>query len=332
MTFDYVNVDPEIDTNADIYPRRIGRRDERVLYGIDPAFIAEAYNERLKYWYKVPSRTAYEYDLERSISRRLKRSDGSRSSLPFLECVEDLRDCPLWGVWLKDGYVFGSRNDVSSDEAYDMLKAYPGCAVTDWAEPVSHVGGSIRLDELKACYHDIGRMSRVFTGLAVESSAGTRTTVHKSGYGEPETKIEDITSGSGFNGGYSEEYYHTDYSELEEYTYVSHEYSVKAKPEIDIVEVPFRSAIALIAVDTYEENMPTNSKSTYDILALPIGSDGSIGISGGTFRSIALSHKSMSPIDGHKYKLDCSAINSFFAVVDIDAKTILSKSDVEAVG
>lgn len=327
MTFEYVTIPPGIDADADIYPIRVGRPDERALYGVDPAFIVEACMERRSVLGLLNVRR---YVLGNAVSRTLRREEGATSvnGIKFLTCIEELRADYLFYGWMDQEYEFASRNDIGWDEYSDITRAYPGCTVSDWASPVDHSDRVVGLDELKACYHDIARMSRAMVDGNVSHGPGTSTVTKKSGYGEPETITSAIAAGSGFaspyggshGGGNYYEYYYK-HLDATEYEYGSASYTCKVKPVTwNGDDVPFNGAVALLKVDTYENDGNGTERSYYDIVASDIGQDGSVSFGGETAKSIALGHKSLSPVDGHQYQLR-TFLNAVYVVASLDLRT-----------
>lgn len=329
MTFDYVTLPEGVDANADIYPRRVGRPDERALYGVDPAFIVEACIERRN---ALALGDVRKYVLSKSVRRKLDRETGSTSQngIDFLSCIEGIRHPDVSAKWITPGYQFSSKGGIGSDEYNDLAKAYPECMVTDWADPVDHSIRAISLDELKACYHDISRMSRAMVDGKVSHGPGTSTVTYKSDYGEPETTTQAIAAGDGFaepvgryhDGGVYYEYYYK-HLDATAYEYGSASYTCKVKPVTwNGDDIPFSGAVALLKVYTYEIDGNGTERYYYDIVASDIGQDGSVSFGGETAKSIALGHKSLSPVDGHQYRLR-TLLEDVYVVANLDIRTLV---------
>lgn len=353
MTFDYVTVPEGINVDADIYPLRVGREDERVLYGIDPAFIVEACMERRN---ALGYGGVEKYVLGRNVRHKLESAEDatSRNGIDFLTCVEPIRTLSgqsyiRGGGWLNRDFKFTDVRGITMDDwIIEFEEVYPGSTITDWASPVEHSNRIIGLDELKACYHDLARMSRALVDGNIKHSkctsvmSGTdwlgenvnvKTNEYDEGYGfctssvnqsgsypsglglavglygmaSLQKKKSDEGSDGGSDGGHDGSW------------------SVEgfADPVYSFEGVDkYKSATALFLLNTYEDNGETY-KHYYDIIAKPVGKDGSVSFDNSTAKSICLDNRSLKPVDDLNYVLSVNCMGVYLAV-DLDLKTDIS--------
>ena len=336
MTFDYVTVPEGINVDADIYPLRVGREDERVLYGIDPAFIVEACMERKS---ALGLGNVRKYVLGRGVGRTLPATSGR--GIDFLTCIEKIRDISrayhIVGGWLNRDFTFADVSGLVPDDNtrnVNLEDVYPGSTVTNWASPVEHSDRIIGLDELKACYHDIARMSRVLVNGTVKHSAHTEVVSfagdepneieRKEGYGfataywwwDIDAGNRDAASGLYFmvcTGPLTPDY--------ETFSAVGFADPVYSFEGVD----KYKTATALFLLETWERNGDT-SKKYYDIVARPVGKDGSVAFDNSTAKSICLSHSSLQPVKDQVYVIEINCLDVALAV-DLNLKTDIS--DIE---
>lgn len=339
MTFDYVTVPEGINVDADIYPRRVGREDERVLYGIDPAFIVEACMERRS---ALGYSKVDKYVLGRAIQRKLPGTSGG--GIDFLQCVAQTTPPSVlnWiqsNNWLNRDFKFTSKSGISkSDNGYFNLEdIYPGSAVTNWPSPVEQYNRIIRLDDLKACYHDLARMSRVFIRGKIKHSACTRVMSGKKMFGEFSEDVNEKTqlqAGDGFVTSYithdishngiavAQGLYCKASTASEEYDFSYHG-TVIADPVYSFEGVDkYKAVTALFLLETSESDGETN-KYYYDIVAEPVGEDGNVSFDNETAKSICLGHSSLQQLDGLQYVLSILCLDVGL-VVDLNLKTDIS--------
>lgn len=340
MTFDYVTVPEGINVNADIYPLRVGREDERVLYGIDPAFIVEACMERRN---ALGLGDVRKYVLGRGVRRTLPATSGS--GIDFLTCIEKIRDISrayhIVGGWLNRDFTFADVGGLVPDgntTSINLEDVYPGSTIADWASPVEHSDRIIGLDELKACYHDIARMSRALVDGTVKHSAYTEVvsgTDHWGNSFKDEIEREEgygfatIRTGSGgpAGAGYAATglYFMVSVDPLDT-VYQPYSYEGLTDPIYSFEGVDkYKAATALFMLDTYERNADT-TKHYYDIIARPVGEDGSVAFDNSTAKSICLSHSSLQPVKDQEYVIEINCLDACLAV-DLNLKTDIS--DIE---
>ena len=347
MTFDYVTVPEGINVDADIYPLRVGREDERVLYGIDPAFIVEACMERRS---ALGFGDVRKYVLGRGVGRTLSRAEGatSRNGIDFLTCVEPIRAIGghqnFIGGWLNREFAFSDISVVFSPDEYPYVNledVYPGSTITDWASPVEHSNRIIRLDELKACYHDIARMSRALVNRTVNHSAWTSVMSGTTYYGEPVHVEREYPAGGGFGISYV-----TRIGSQSGTTVVSgmycqasvdssdadHSWSCEGFGDIvysfEAVD-KYKAVTALFLLETWENNGDTD-KHYHDIIARPVGKDGIVSFDNSTARSVCLGNRSLQPVKDKDYVLGVNCLEVCLAV-DLDLKTDISDIGVKTI-
>ena len=343
MTFDYVTVPEGINIDADIYPLRVGREAERVLYGIDPALIVAACMERR---HALGLGNVRKYVLKRGIGRTLSRAEDatSRNGIDFLKCVEPIRAISrhqnFMGGWLNRNFAFSDISVVISPGEYPYVNledVYPGSTITDWASTVEHSNRIIRLDELKACYHDIARMSRALVPGTINHSAWTSVMSGTTYYGEPVHVEKQYPAGGGFgtstvtrigspsgtmvaSGMYCKA--SVDSSDAD------HSWSCEGFGDIvysfEGVD-KYKAATALFLLETYENNGDTY-KNYWDIIARPVGKDGSVSFDNSTARSVCLGNRSLQPVKDQEYVLSVDCLEVCLAV-DLNLKTDIS--DIE---
>lgn len=342
MTFDYVTVPEGIDVDADIYPLRVGREDERVLYGIDPAFIVEACMERRN---ALGLGGVRKYVLGRNIRRKLSRAEGatSRNGIDFLTCVEPIRTLSgqsyiRGGGWLNRDFKFTDVRGITMDDRIvEFEEIYPGSTITDWASTVEHSNRIIRLDELKACYHDIARMSRALVHGTVNHSAWTSVMSGTTYYGEPVHVEREHPAGGGFGTSYVTRIGSPSGTTVTSGMYckasvdssdADHSWSCEGFGDIvysfeDVDK--YKAATALFLLETYEDNGDT-SKHYWDIIARPVGKDGSVSFDNSTARSVCLSNSSLKPVKDQDYVIQIICLDACLSV-DMNLKTDIS--DIE---
>lgn len=336
MTFDYVTVPEGINVDADIYPLRVGREDERVLYGIDPAFIVEACMERRS---ALGLGNVRKYVLGRGVGRTLPATSGR--GIDFLTCIEKIRDISraynIVGGWLNRDFTFGDVGGLVPDNTkrVNLEDVYPGSTITDWASPVEHSDRIIRLDELKACYHDVARMSRALVNEKVKHSAYTEVV----SFAEQSDKYEmEREEGYGFATAYywwntiagnrdaaSGLYFKAcsgplspDYQTWSAVGFADPVYSFEGVDK-------YKAVTALFLLETWERNGDT-SKFYYDIIARPVGKDGSVSFDNSTARSVCLSNSSLQPVKDQDYVIQINCLDACLSV-DMNLKTNIS--DIE---
>lgn len=344
MTFDYVTVPEGINVDADIYPLRVGREDERVLYGIDPAFIVEACMERRN---ALGFGGVRRYVLGRSVRRKLERAEGatSRRGIDFLTCIEKIRDISkanhIVGGWLNRDFTFADVSGLVPDDNtknVSLEDVYPGSTITDWASPVEHSDRIIRLDELKACYHDVARMSRVLVDGTVKHSAYTEVVSfadgepseieRKEGYGfataywwwDVGAGNRDAASGLYFKASFDP--LSPDYQTWSAVGFADPVYSFEGVDK-------YKTVTALFLLETWERNGDT-SKFYYDIIARPVGEDGSVAFDNSTAKSICLGHSSLQPVKDQSYVIEINCLDACLAV-DLNLKTDISDIGVKTI-
>ncbi len=336
MTFDYVTVPEGINVDADIYPLRVGREDERVLYGIDPAFIVEAYMERRN---ALGLGNVRKYVLGRGIRRTLPATSGG--GIDFLTCIEKIRDISraynIVGGWLNRDFTFADVGGLVPDntKSVNLEDVYPGSTITDWASPIEHSDRIIRLDELKACYHDVARMSRALMNGTVKHSAYTEVVSFAEQSDKYEIKREE---GYGFATAYywwntiagnrdaaSGLYFKAcsgplspDYQTWSAVGFADPVYSFEGVDK-------YKTVTALFLLETWERNGDT-SKFYYDIIARPVGKDGSVSFNNSTARSVCLSNSSLQPVKDQDYVIQINCLDACLSV-DMNLKTDIS--DIE---
>ena len=328
MTFDYVTVPEGINVDADIYPLRVGREDERVLYGIDPAFIVEACMERRS---ALGLGNVRKYVLGRGVRRTLPATSGG--GIDFLTCIEKIRDISraynIVGGWLNRDFTFADVGGLVPDntKSVNLEDVYPGSTITDWASPVEHSDRIIRLDELKACYHDVARMSRALVNGTVKHSAYTEVVSfaeqsdkyeikREEGYGFATAYYRDAASGLYFkacSGPLS-----PDYQTWSAVGFADPVYSFEGVDK-------YKAVTALFLLETWERNGDT-SKFYYDIIARPVGKDGSVSFDNSTARSVCLSNSSLQPVKDQDYVIQINCLKACLTV-DLNLKTDIS--DIE---
>lgn len=336
MTFDYVTVPEGINVDADIYPLRVGRADERVLYGIDPAFIVEACMERRS---ALGLGGVRKYVLGRGVRRTLPATSGR--GIDFLTCIEKIRDISraykIVGGWLNRDFTFADVGGLVPDntKSVNLEDVYPGSTITDWASPVEHSDRIIRLDELKACYHDVARMSRALVNGTVKHSAYTEVVSFAEQSDKYEIKREE---GYGFATAYywwntiagnrdaaSGLYFKAcsgplspDYQTWSAVGFADPVYSFEGVDK-------YKAVTALFLLETWERNGDT-SKFYYDIIARPVGKDGSVSFDNSTARSVCLSNSSLQPVKDQDYVIQINCLDACLSV-DMNLKTDIS--DIE---
>ena len=87
----------------------------------------------------------------------------------------------------------------------------------------------------------------------------------------------------------------------------------------------YKAVTALFLLETWERNGDT-SKFYYDIIARPVGKDGSVSFDNSTAKSICLSHSSLQPVKDQVYVIEINCLNVALAV-DLNLKTDIS--DIE---
>ena len=342
MTFDYVTVPEGINVDADIYPSRVGRADERVLYGIDPAFIVEACMERRS---ALGLGDLRKYVLGRGVGRTLPATSGG--GIDFLTCIENIRDISraynIVGGWLNRDFTFADVGGLVLDntKSVNLEDVYPGSTITDWASPVEHSDRIIRLDELKACYHDVARMSRALVPGTINHSAWTSVMSGTTYYGEPVHVEKQYPAGGGFgtstvtrigspsgtivaSGMYCKA--SVDSSDTD------HSWSCEGFGDIvysfeDVDK--YKTATALFLLETYEDNGDT-SKFYWDIIARPVGKDGSVSFDNSTARSVCLGNRSLQPVKDLEYVLNVNCLEACLTV-DLNLKTDISDIGVKTI-
>lgn len=336
MTFDYVTVPEGINVDADIYPLRVGREDERVLYGIDPAFIVEACMERRN---ALGIGDVGRYILGRGVRRTLPATSGG--GIDFLTCIEKIRDISraynIVGRWLNRDFTFADVGGLVPDntKSVNLEDVYPGSTITNWASPVEHSDRIIGLDELKACYHDIARMSRALVNGTVKHSAYTEVVSFAEQSDKYEIKREE---GYGFATAYywwntiagnrdaaSGLYFKAcsgplspDYQTWSAVGFADPVYSFEGVDK-------YKTVTALFLLETWERNGDT-SKFYYDIIARPVGKDGSVSFDNSTARSVCLSNSSLQPVKDQDYVIQINCLDTCLSV-DMNLKTDIS--DIE---
>ena len=340
MTFDYVTVPEGINVDADIYPLRVGREDERVLYGIDPAFIVEACMERRN---ALGIGNVGRYVLGRGVRRTLPATSGR--GIDFLTCIEKIRDISraynIVGGWLNRDFTFADVGGLVPDntKSVNLEDVYPGSNITDWASPVEHSDRIIGLDELKACYHDIARMSRALVNGTVKHSAYTEVVSFAEQSDKYEIKREE---GYGFATAYywwntiagnrdtaSGLYFKAcsgplspDYQTWSAVGFADPVYSFEGVDK-------YKAVTALFLLETWERNGDT-SKFYYDIIARPVGKDGSVSFDNSTARSVCLGHRSLQPVNGRNYALNIKCLEVALAA-NLNLKTDISDIGVKTI-
>ena len=336
MTFDYVTVPEGINVDADIYPLRVGREDERVLYGIDPAFIVEACMERRN---ALGIGDVGRYVLGRGVQRTLPATSGG--GIDFLTCIEKIRNISraynIVGRWLNRDFTFADVGGLVPDNTkrVNLEDVYPGSTITDWASPVEHSDRIIGLDELKACYHDVARMSRALVNGTVKHSAYTEVV----SFAEQSDKYEiEREEGYGFATAYywwntiagnrdaaSGLYFKAcsgplspDYQTWSAVGFADPVYSFEGVDK-------YKAVTALFLLETWERNGDT-SKFYYDIIARPVGKDGSVSFDNSTARSVCLSNSSLQPVKDQDYVIQINCLDACLSV-DMNLKTDIS--DIE---
>lgn len=336
MTFDYVTVPEGINVDADIYPLRVGREDERVLYGIDPAFIVEACMERRN---ALGIGDVGRYVLGRGVRRTLPATSGG--GIDFLTCIEKIRNIRraynIVGRWLNRDFTFADVGGLVPDNTkrVNLEDVYPGSTITDWASPVEHSDRIIGLDELKACYHDVARMSRALVNGTVKHSAYTEVV----SFAEQSDKYEiEREKGYGFATAYywwntiagnrdaaSGLYFKAcsgplspDYQTWSAVGFADPVYSFEGVDK-------YKAVTALFLLETWERNGDT-SKFYYDIIARPVGKDGSVSFDNSTARSVCLSNSSLQPVKDQDYVIQINCLDACLSV-DMNLKTDIS--DIE---
>ena len=340
MTFDYVTVPEGINVDADIYPLRVGREDERVLYGIDPAFIVEACMERRN---ALGLGNVRKYVLGRGVRRTLPATSGG--GIDFLTCIEKLRDISraynIVGRWLNRDFTFADVGGLVPDntKSVNLEDVYPGSTITDWASPVEHSDRIIGLDELKACYHDIARMSRALVNGTVKHSAYTEVV----SFAEQSDKYEiEREEGYGFATAYywwntiagnrdaaSGLYFKAcsgplspDYQTWSAVGFADPVYSFEGVDK-------YKAVTALFLLETWERNGDT-SKFYYDIIARPVGKDGSVSFDNSTARSVCLSNSSLQPVKDQDYVIQINCLEACLAA-NLNLKTDISDIGVKTI-
>ena len=347
MTFDYVTVPEGINIDADIYPLRVGREDERVLYGIDPAFIVEACMERRS---ALGLGGVRKYVLGRGVRRTLERAEGatSRNGIDFLTCIEPIRAISghqnFMGGWLNRDFAFSDISVVISPDEYPYVNledVYPGSTITDWASTVEHSNRIIRLDELKACYHDVARMSRALVNGTINHSAWTSVMSGTTYYGEPVHVETQHPAGGGFGTSYVTRIGSPSGTVVASGMYckasvdssdADHSWSCEGFGDIvysfeDVDK--YKTATALFLLETYEDNGDT-SKFYWDIIARPVGKDGSVSFNNATARSVCLSNSSLQPVKDQDYVIEIRCLEACLAV-DLNLKTDISDIGVKTI-
>ena len=336
MTFDYVTVPEGINVDADIYPLRVGREDERVLYGIDPAFIVEACMERRN---ALGIGDVGRYVLGRGVQRTLPATSGG--GIDFLTCIEKIRNISraynIVGRWLNRDFTFADVGGLVPDNTkrVNLEDVYPGSTITDWASPVEHSDRIIGLDELKACYHDVARMSRALVNGTVKHSAYTEVVSFAEQSDNYEIEREE---GYGFATAYywwntiagnrdaaSGLYFKAcsgplspDYQTWSAVGFADPVYSFEGVDK-------YKAVTALFLLETWERNGDT-SKFYYDIIARPVGKDGSVSFDNSTARSVCLSNSSLQPVKDQDYVIQINCLDACLSV-DMNLKTDIS--DIE---
>ena len=340
MTFDYVTVPEGINVDADIYPLRVGRADERVLYGIDPAFIVEACMERRN---ALGLGNVRKYVLGRGVRRTLPATSGG--GIDFLTCIEKIRDISraynIVGRWLNRDFTFADVGGLVPDntKSVNLEDVYPGSTITDWASTVEHSNRIIRLDELKACYHDIARMSRALVNGTVKHSAYTEVV----SFAEQSDKYEiEREEGYGFATAYywwntiagnrdaaSGLYFKAcsgplspDYQTWSAVGFADPVYSFEGVDK-------YKAVTALFLLETWERNGDT-SKFYYDIIARPVGKDGSVSFDNSTARSVCLSNSSLQPVKDQDYVIQINCLDACLAA-NLNLKTDISDIGVKTI-
>ena len=340
MTFDYVTVPEGINVDADIYPLRVGRADERVLYGIDPAFIVEACMERRN---ALGLGNVRKYVLGRGVRRTLPATSGG--GIDFLTCIEKIRDISraynIVGRWLNRDFTFADVGGLVPDntKSVNLEDVYPGSTITDWASPVEHSDRIIGLDELKACYHDIARMSRALVNGTVKHSAYTEVV----SFAEQSDKYEiEREEGYGFATAYywwntiagnrdaaSGLYFKAcsgplspDYQTWSAVGFADPVYSFE---DVD----KYKAVTALFLLETLERNGDT-SKLYYDIIARPVGKDGSVSFDNSIARSVCLGNMSLQPVKDQDYVIQINCLDACLAA-NLNLKTDISDIGVKTI-
>lgn len=343
MTFEYVTIPPGIDADADIYPRRVGRPDERALYGIDPAFIVEAYVERSTAL-DLPGKGG-RYMLRMPVSNILDGKDGG-SGIGFLGCVEWIRSFDktfaIKGGWLNRDFTFGDAGGFVLDYHghVNLEEVYPGSTVTDWASPVVRSERIMRLDELRACYHDIKRMSRALVSGTVSHTAWTSAMFGTSYYGDPVYIERPYPAGSGFGTSYVTRAGSESGTLLASGMYCMASLDSSTEDRSWSVEGfgetvysfgesvgRYKSATALFLLETYEYNGDTNM-SYYDIVAKSVGEDGNVFFNNASARDVCVGHRSLQPLKDREYVLSVNCLEACLAV-DLNLRTDISDLDWE---
>lgn len=346
MTFDYVTVPEGIDVDADIYPLRVGREDERVLYGIDPAFIVEACMERRN---ALGIGDVRRYALGRGVRRILERAEGESSGngIDFLTCIEQIRNVQrqshFIGGWLNRDFEFVDARGIVPDGARVVIleNIYPGSTVSDWASSVEHSDRIIGLEELKACYHDIARMSRALVPGTVNHSAWTSLMSGTTYYGEPVHVEREYPAGGGFGTSYVTRIGSPSGTVVASGMYcqasvdssdTDHSWSCEGFGDIvysfeDVDK--YKAATALFLLETYENNGDT-SKLYWDIIARPVGKDGSVSFDNSTARSVCLGNMSLQPVKDLEYVLNINCLDACLAA-NLNLKTDISDIGVKTI-
>ena len=342
MTFDYVTVPEGINVDADIYPLRVGREDERVLYGIDPAFIVEACMERRN---ALGIGDVGRYVLGRGVRRTLPATSGG--GIDFLTCIEKIRNISraynIVGRWLNRDFTFADVGGLVPDntKSVNLEDVYPGSTITDWASPVEHSDRIIGLDELKACYHDIARMSRALVHGTVNHSAWTSLMSGTTYYGEPVHVETQYPEGGGFGTSYVTQIGSPSGTMVTSGMYckasvdssdADHSWSCEGFGDIvysfEGVD-KYKAVTALFLLETWERNGDT-SKFYYDIIARPVGKNGSVSFDNSTARSVCLSNSSLQPVKDQDYVIQINCLEACLAA-DLNLKTDISDIGVKTI-
>ena len=91
----------------------------------------------------------------------------------------------------------------------------------------------------------------------------------------------------------------------------------------------YKAATALFLLETYENNGDT-SKLYWDIIARPVGKDGSVSFDNSTARSVCLGNMSLQPVKDLEYVLSINCLDACLAV-DLNLKTDISDIGVKTI-
>ena len=91
----------------------------------------------------------------------------------------------------------------------------------------------------------------------------------------------------------------------------------------------YKAVTALFLLETWERNGDT-SKFYYDIIARPVGKDGSVSFDNSTARSVCLGNMSLQPVKDQDYVIQINCLEACLAA-DLNLKTDISDIGVKTI-